>query len=188
MSNQHVCHLNLASRPVRNRRLFHLLVITAGASILILSFVSADAFFRYGAKASAVKTSLAKIDVEIKAAKSQTVRYDTQIKKMMKESKKRVDAVNGIIAQKSFSWVNFLSALEKTLPNPCYITSMAPSFHPDASMDVRLKVVSPDLDTLMTFIDRLLAEKFQGIRLLDESRAEDGNFLYELSVRYERTL
>ncbi len=79
--------------------------------------------------------------------------------------------------RKSFSWTALLSELEGALPESSFITSLAPSFTGESAMDLRIKVVSRDLDGLLAFVDRLKERKFTGIRVAGETADAQGGII-----------
>ena len=61
------------------------------------------------------------------AAAQEQSRLLSDINRLEAADKARVDLVNRIIFQKSFSWTGFLSELEASLPDSIYITSLVPN-------------------------------------------------------------
>ncbi len=92
------------------------------------------------------------------------------------------------VIRKSFSWNAFLSELEGALPDSSYIISLAPSFIGEASLDLRVKVVSRSLDDLLAFVNNLSARNFKGIRVENESANEQGQLNSDITFTYERNL
>jgi len=93
-----------------------------------------------------------------------------------------------MIYKKSFSWVDFLSALEEALPASCYIESLAPTLKENSQMEVRLKVAAPSLDELLKLNKNLFQKNFTGIRIISESINETGLLVAEITLIYERTV
>lgn len=188
MNNQNRTNLNLASHPVVNRRLFFSLGILLGVVFLIAVITGGRISIVYGSKANDIKASIAKIGREENNFQSEEEQLSTQIETLIKNHKKKVDLINSLIYRKSFSWVDFLSTLEKTLPGECYIVSLSPVFRGEKQVDFKLMMASPNLDTLLKFIQNLDEQGFRRIRVSNESRAETGYFLYDMSVSYERDI
>lgn len=188
MNNQDRFDLNLASHPITNRRLFFLLVLFLGLLFFIAMIAGGKIFIDYGLKSNDIKTASSKVDQEGKNIEREEKQLSTQMDTLIKNNKKKVDLINSLIYRKSFSWVDFLSSLENTLPNECYIVSLSPTFRGEEKVDFRLMLASPDLNTLLEFIQNLNKQGFQQIRVSSESRAETGFFLYEMSLSYERNL
>lgn len=188
MKNQQHLSLNLASHPVRNRRLFVILTLLVGSLLVILITTGVNGIVKYGLSGKNARDSIESINQEIVRLQRESKGHANLITQAKQENGKKVELINQIIYRKSFSWLTLLSRLEELLPDACYIVSLAPAFHEDASMDIRFKVASPNLDTLMILIDRLNKLNFTHIRLLSENRDQTGYIVYEISVGYERNI
>lgn len=187
MSGVRQLYLNLATRPVRNRR-FYLMSrnILAGGLVLLLG-LSAFSAVNYGLQTSRLKASLAETSRLVAAAGQEQKRLSADVDREEKASRDKANLINGIILQKSFSWTGFLSELEAALPDSLYITSLVPNFSGDRTVNLRIKVVAPGLDDLLAFLNNLNARKFK-YRFENESREDDGHLVSEISLTYERDI
>lgn len=187
MKTDRPLHLNLASRPARNRN-FYLLARNVLA-VALVAFVGLAAFaaVRYGLQAARLKDSVAETSRLVDAAGQEQRRLAADIAREERAGKEKADLINAIIVQKSFSWTGFLSALEAALPDSLYITSLSPNFSSGRTITLKIKVVSAGLDDLLTFLNALNARKF-AYRLENESREEGGQLVSEISLTYERAL
>jgi Tfp pilus assembly protein PilN len=185
--NQRPPDLNLATNPARNRRFYVLarnvlaLVLAALVGLTVFSIV------QYGLQTARINSTLSEIVGQAGAVQKEQGRLSADLQKVKKTSGAQVDLVNGIIFRKSFSWTDFLSLLEASLPDTSYITSLVPSFSGERTVSLRIKVVSAGLDDLLTFLNNLNARKFR-YRLENESREEAGQLVSEISLTYERDL
>jgi cell division protein FtsL len=180
--------LNLATRPLRNRRLFAFLGGALGLAFLTVALLAIVTFFRFTLKKNGVQASLRKADETIKTSQSEQKRLGTQVKEAARKDQDIVDAVNSIILRKSFSWTDFLSKLEDALPNPSYILSLAPTLVDDTRVQFRFRVVSQNLEGLLALINKLQELKFTQPRVETEERNERGQLASDISVTYERIL
>ena len=188
MIRQRRINLNLASHPLRNRRLFYLLASSLGLIFLLVLLSAGDIYFSYKGKAKKIESSMMKADQSIKKAQRQKKQYTTRIEKIAKENKGMVDLINSLIYKKSFSWIDFLSCLEDSLPDSSYIVSLAPTISENLKMNVRFGVVSGSLDELLKLINNLEALKFKQIKVLNEARNDDGSLRSEISLTYEKNI
>jgi hypothetical protein len=115
-------------------------------------------------------------------------RLTADIKKEEKLSRARVDLVNSIILRKTFSWTGLLTEMEKALPGPSYITALTPSFTPEGTVALQMRVTSRSLEDLLAFINALTGRGFKDVKVGGEQRSEDGRLLSEISATYERPL
>jgi Tfp pilus assembly protein PilN len=123
----------------------------------------------------------------INTAKREEVRLSRQIDEAKQEYQGKVDLLNTLILKKSFSWVDFLSALEDALPASCYIEAMAPTLKENNQMEVRLTVDAPNLDELLKLNQNLYKKGFTGIRITNEAMNDAGFLTSEITLIYERT-
>lgn len=188
MTNMDKVRLNLASRPLRNTRFYRACLVGLAFLLIGLAFLAGFFFIKYGFKDRRAKSSLREVEREMQQARAEETRFKTMADTAAKAEKGRVDLVNSIIFRKTFSWSAFLSELEGALPDQSYITSLAPSFVGEASLDLRIKVVSRSLDDLLALINNLSARNFKRIRVENESADERGQLISEITSSYERTL
>jgi len=186
MKNHKRLRLNLSSHPARNRRLFYSLVTLLSGVILLIAIVGGGNFLRYGTKVRVNKQSVRQLRQEINTAKNEEQDFTRKTNSASRELGKEVESLNGIVYRKSFSWVLFLGALEEVLPDACYITSLAPVFREDATVDLNFKMVSPDSENFYTLLERIVEQGGRDVRLISEDRDERGNFVFDISVIYAR--
>lgn len=181
-------NLNLASHPLRNRRLYILLLILLGGLFLLVSVNSGNIYWRYKARINELKVSRAEVDRIKRELQREEKRYSVQIDNANKNYKKKVDLINSFILRKSFSWVEFLTALENSLPDSSYIVSLTPSYQEAAKIEIRFKIATPNLNELFNFISHLESLEFKEIRAMREQKSSDGYLLTEISLIYERII
>lgn len=180
--------LNLASHPLRNRKLYFFLLGCLGLGVVVTFFFSARLFFIYYGKGRAAKESLAAVESSILLAQREERRLASRVEDAFKKDKEKVDLVNSIILKKSFPWTDFFSLLEDSLPDSSYIISLAPDLVDSSRMEMRFKVVSRHLDDLLLFLNNLNRMNFKQVRVESEDRSSQGQLISEISLSYERTL
>ena len=178
--------LNLASHPLRNRRLFYLFFSIIGVVLLVMVFLSGRIFLDYRAKAQDVRASIANTNQLIMNAENDQRKNAAGVRQTVKNNKDKVDLVNNIISKKSFSWIEFLSDLESALPDSSYIISLAPTLTKDSRMLLKFKVVSPNVNELLKLINNLNALDFSQITPTSEDVNNRGLLITEISLSYER--
>ncbi len=187
MRKQKRVHLNLATHPLKNRRFFFLLSGVLTTLVLVISFAGGWTFWKYSNKNKNFRNNNAQIEEMINDAKRKELRFSTQIEDASQNYQKKVDLLNSLILRKSFSWVEFFSALEESLPASCYIESLAPTLNENNQMEVRLKIAAPSLDELLKLNQNLYEKDFSGIRIISETINEAGLLTAEITLFYERT-
>lgn len=180
--------LNLATRPLRNRRLFKALVSAFVLIIVALAGLTAFVLLKYGGEASRLRAVGAGARATRDEATRELTRLEADIRRASEAGQARVDLVNAIIRRKTFLWTGLFGELERALPGPSYITAMTPSFASDGAVVLHLRVTSRSLDDLMAFINDLTARGFKNILVGGETRSDEGRLIAEIDLRYERAL
>jgi Tfp pilus assembly protein PilN len=180
--------LNLATRPLRNRRFFTLLGGGLGLAFLATALLAVILLFQFTLKKNSVRAGIRKADKTVQNAQAEQKRLENQLKEAAKKDQDIVAAINSIILRKRFSWTDFLSKLEDALPDSSYILSLAPTLVDDTRVQFHFQVVSQDLDGLLALINKLQELKFTRPRVETEERNERGQLASEISVTYERVL
>ena len=188
MRNQRRIRLNLATHPLKNRRLFSFCLVFLGIIFFFISVTGGVIYFSYKNKADTIKASLLELDQSMREGESKERQNNFRIERVEETYKEAVDAINRLIFKKSFSWVDFLSCLEDSLPHSSYIVSLAPTFTEDLQMKVRFAVVSRNSEDLLELINKLKGMRFKNIRVLSEVRNEQGFLRSEISLTYERNI
>jgi Tfp pilus assembly protein PilN len=188
MKTMDMIRLNLATRPLRNRRFYR---VSFAVLVLVLAGLAALAGFltvKYGLAHRKARAEVSGLEARIARAGGETSRFQSIATAAAKSDQEAINLVNTVIMRKVFSWTALLSELEGALPETSYITSLAPNFAGESAVDLRVKVVSRDLDDLLALIDHLTERKFTRIRVDGESTDERGQIVSEITFSYERAL
>lgn len=178
--------VNLAARPLRNRRFFFALIGGEVALFLIVAGLSGSLLVSSRAKEKRLSASLAAVVRESAAARRDRDTWVGQIREWAKTYRNAVDALNAVIVDKHFSWVDFFSRLEEAMPAGGVIIQMTPLVARGGSLDVRFKAVCPSLEDLLSFIEKLNGRGFKNISVRQESQL-GGQWVSEILFTYERT-
>jgi hypothetical protein len=179
-------HMNLASEPVRNRRLFAASLILLAAGTLLAGAAGASLFARFHGRLRAVRSDIARFEKLEADARAEVRTLDKENAAFAQTSQAEVDRINEVIERKAFSWVDFLTLLEEALPGPSYILSFSPLSTEKAQMEIRFKVASSDVGELVRFIQNLEKLRFGSIRVLSQTRGDSGELVSDIVVGYER--
>ena len=181
-------NLNLATRPLRNRRLYLAAVRALSVAVIVLAALSAFVALKDGRALSRLRAEVAGTERLQNEAEREARRLKADIDRETKLSGSRIDLVNSIIQRKMFSWTGLFTDLEKCLPGPSYITSLLPSFASEGAVALQMRVTSRSLDDLMAFITALYHNGFTKVSEGGETRDEGGRVLSEITAGYERPL
>jgi Tfp pilus assembly protein PilN len=188
MRNHKKLNLNLATNPMRNRRLFLFLLAFLGISICLVLIIGGKIYYEYRGSAQEAKREVVQIESRISSDQKVANKLSINIEELNDLHAEDVELINSLVYSKSFSWMDFFSALEDALPASSYIVSLRPYPEEGISMEVRFKVASASMNELLKFIARLAAKGFKDIQILSESKSQEGYALSEISIRYERNI
>ncbi|MBM3292954.1 MAG: hypothetical protein FJY82_00355 [Candidatus Aminicenantes bacterium] len=178
-------HINLASRPVRNRRFYFaalggmMAVFVLAAAVLGLWLVRASSRASADAKAAAA-ASLRSSDTE-----RERLDFVGRADALQRRERDLVAQVNQAIARKRFSYVEFFALLEEALPARCYIAALTPVSAPEGRIENRLRVVTAGLEDLMGLMTRLENLKFKNVMMKGEIQV-GGELVAEIGLVYEK--
>ncbi len=181
--------LNLATRPLRNRRLFFLIFSLLLLFLAVILVNGLRIYVTYFMKSADVEESLKQVET----VKRETQKEEKKLIARIEEAKvihgKKVNFINSLLVKKSFSWTVFLTHLEQTLPRGSYVTRLNPVFREeDLQMEVRLTLSSRHLTDLLTFIEDLEAAGCRDIRVVSETRDQRMFYVSEVTFFYERNI
>ncbi len=183
-----VLHLNLATRPTRNRRFYRSarngLVVIAAASIGLSVWTVANTTL----KDAGLKSETAAVQKTLDESRREQQKYTQATDKIKKTDLPRVNLVNEVILRKTFSWTSFLSEFETALPEASYITAFTPRFSGARTVAITARVVTRNLEDLLALINALNARNFKGIQVNSEARSDSGQLIYEMNLTYERPI
>jgi Tfp pilus assembly protein PilN len=188
MKNHKKLNLNLASNPMRNRRLFLSLSALLVIATCIVLALGGMIYTEYRGSAQEAEREIDRIESQVSNDQKVANQLNIDIEKLNGKHAKDVELINRLVYSKSFSWMNFFSALEDALPESSYIVSLRPFPEEGISMEVRFKVASTSMNELLQFIARLAAKGFKDIQIISESKTKEGYALSEISLRYERNI
>lgn len=179
--------VNLATRPLRNRRLFRSAVGIPVVLFLLLGGGAGALLLRSTARRQADNKTAAELELRIQASGKERAEKSGLSEAMRKMNADLVSEVNGVIVRKNFSWVDFFSRLEQALPPNCSIVAVSPLQITGATLQVTMKVITPGLPGLLTLIENLTARKFKDVILRDELSG-GGRLISEIGFAYDGTL
>ncbi len=178
--------VNLAGRPLRNRRFFFGLSVSLILIFFAVAAISAGVFFSSRSREKALSASLAEVRKAAEEARQDRDAWTGQIREWAKTYRTTVAALNAVLVDKHFSWVDFWTRLEEALPSRCVVTQVTPLVARGGSLDVRFKMTCPTLDDLLAFIQGLNGQGFKNISVRQEAQL-GGQWISEIMFTYERT-
>jgi len=179
-------YLNLASTPWRNRRPFLFLAGPLFILTLIFLIISLWLLVSYRKEASQVKLELIRIARMEDALRREERQFEARAAALAKDFEGEVGLTNSIISDKNFSWSQFFWRLERALPPACYLSSLTFNRRPEAKLEIKFKLTSPDLNSLLHALEKLREAGFSGLQVQSEDLS-GRNIISEVTMTYERT-
>jgi hypothetical protein len=178
--------LNLATRPVRNRRIFRW---TAGALAVGLA-VSAAAggylFVRFTAEGRRARREAERLTERTREAQREALRWAGETGKAERDLGEDVDVLNAAIRRKVFSWTRLLGEIEAVLPGESVLASFQPGQSDEHGLALKIDVASANLEGLLAFLRGLEAGRFSAIRVENETPAAGGRLVSTITLRYDQ--
>jgi hypothetical protein len=179
--------VNLASRPLRNRRFFVAVLAALVLAFSGVALLTGLTVFKARRLEAAARADLVRVERESADARMEKDARSADAAALSKQLKETVDATNGILLRKSFSLVEVFNRLEEALPPGSYIAGMAPLEPTDSRIDLRFRVVSSGLADLLSLVQKLGEQGFKAISVKNEATI-DGRLVSEIGFSHERAL
>lgn len=178
-------NINLATRPLRNRRFFF--AVAAGLTILVLllGWLGFGSLVRYKGSRRKAAAEIARLEGDVQKLAGETNVREIELKDLLRTNKDKVDLINRALMMKGFSWVDFFTLLEDALPAASYISSMAPVTAVDGRFEVRFKIVSSSMGDTLQLVQNLTAATGRVPFVLNEVRT-GGQYFTEITLTYEK--
>ncbi len=148
-------HLNLATRPYEDKRLFVATVVGASIVIAALLFVNIDTYLRYRVETRTTRGRIASLAAQTEQENRRNEVVSQQLKQIdLVALAKQTAFINAQLAERSFSWSELLDDLEKVLADDVRITSISPTFRPDGTIHLELQLESKTSEGLVDMLNR----------------------------------
>ena len=183
-------HLNLASRPYEDKRLFITTVVGMSIVVAALLFSNIDTYLRYRVQTSNTRANIQKLDAEAEQERRRTQTVKQQISRIDAGAlAKQTAFINQQIAQRAFSWSELLDRLEGVLADDVRLTSIAPSFRPDGTVVLNLTLDAKSADGLVDLLKRFNRDPhFANAFPTNESQVPGSGYHITLSVDFKPQL
>jgi hypothetical protein len=176
--------INLASRPIRNRRLYRVVCGVLIALFLVLGGGAGYILVRSTLRARADEKAAADLEQRIQVVDRERGQKTVLGTALRKKNADLVAGINEAIARKNFSWVDFFSRLEHALPPRALIGSINPLELTGTQLRVVLKVTSPGLPGLLLLVENLNKAKFKDVTVRNETTG-GGRLISEVGFVYD---
>lgn len=180
-------HLNLASRPYEDKRLFITTVVGISLLVAALLFSNIDTYLRYRVQTETTRTKIQQVDAQAEQERRRTEVVRQQLSHIdVGALSKQTSFINQQLAQRAFSWSELLDRLENVLADDVRLTSVAPSFRPDGSVSLSLSLEAKTADGLVNMLHRFSRDPhFANAFPRSESQTGSGGYQITLGVDFK---
>lgn len=180
-------HLNLASRPYEDKRLFITTVVGVSIIIAALLFTNIDTWLRYRVQTQTTRSKVAALDAQTEQEQRRVESLKQQLGHIDVVSlSKQTTFINAQLAQRSFSWSELLDKLEAVLADDVRVTTITPSFQPNGTVLLSLGLEAKSADGLVNMLRRFNQDpQFANPFPTSEAAAPTGGYHISLSVEFK---
>jgi hypothetical protein len=148
-------HLNLASRPYEDKRLFAATVAGLALVIAALTFFNVDTYLRYRVRTQTTRAKIEQLDAQTEQERHRGEIAQQQLRSIdVTALSRQTEFINAQLAERAFSWSELLDRLEDVLANDVRITSITPAFRPDGLVHLELLCEAKSPDGLVEMLNR----------------------------------
>jgi len=176
---------NLATRPIYNERLIHLLLLVAGLLVVALTALNVTAIVRLSRQASELEGRAGEAErqaseMERQATVTQRESGGPELEGLALAARE----ANVIIDKRLFSWTEFFNRIEANIPAGVMVTAIRPSIDRGGIM-ISLAVVGREVEGLDRFIEQLESTgAFSSLLSRQEEATDDGMYRAVIEGRY----
>ena len=148
---------NLSTRPFYNERAVHVLLVLAGAVVVLLTAFNAIRIIALSRQNTELSSLINRDHEEAQRLTREAQRIRAGINQKELEATANAAAVaNGLIEERTFSWTEFFNHIEQTLPPDVMLTAVRPSFT-DNVTTILMTVLGRRSEDLDEFMEKLEA-------------------------------
>jgi hypothetical protein len=178
--------LNLATRPVRNRRIFQWMAGALAVGLAVSAAAGGYLFVRFTVEGRRARREAASLADRTREAQGKTVALARETGNAERDLGGDVDVLNAAIRRKVFSWTRLLGEIEAALPAESVLVSFQPGQADDRGLALKIDIASANLEGLLAFLRGLEAGRFSTIRMENETTGAGGRLVSSLTLRYDQ--
>jgi len=182
--------LNLSSRPYRDYRGFLFVIAAIYVVTLGLSWLTVHQLSQRFTLTETTKHRVQKLETDIEAMKAESARLSQTLAAInFKEIHEAGGLMNGLIAQRTFSWSLILESLQRVLPEDVRLTFLGTTPDKAGRLVLHLSCVSPARDGMIRTVEALQKDpvftEVLPMNFLDEEAHNQLGKKFEIEAWYE---
>ena len=178
-------HLNLASRPYRDYRPVHAVVVAMSLLIAFMLLNNIETGYRYARDTRTTRDKIAGIEQQTETENHRAVDVAQRLRGVnVKVLADQAQFVNARLAERAFSWSELLDRLERVVPDDVRIESISPTFAKDGMVHLTLQAAGKNSQGMVRTLDRFNREaRFANAFPTSESKTNEG-YHFGIQVDY----
>ena len=153
-------HINLATHPLGNQLLPRLVLLALGLTAILCTFANLNSYATNASLAHAFAKKVRATEVEISDLQMERRQVISAIREQdVTTLAMRVDAANGLLQKRGFSWTRLFNRLEEVQPYRVQLERVQPAIHGEV-VTLSIGGEAETFDGLLEYIDSLEASAF----------------------------
>lgn len=179
-------HANLASRPYRDYSRVYMALAAIAVLTAFLMVNNVLTAYDYFTNTKTTRADIDRLQESILNEQRRSDSLDGQIKRIdFKSINEQIRYVNAQIVERSFSWSQMLSDMERVVPSDVKLTALNPTVEPDGRISLLLTAVSRKPAGMVEMLNRLIDDPHFARPLpRSEAQTTQGTYDFILSVDY----
>jgi Tfp pilus assembly protein PilN len=185
--------LNLATKPLENKRPFLALTGTMGAVGILLFFLLSHGAYKAWRANRDLRAEIARSETQISASKQRQAELQAYFRSpQAQQVLDRAAFLNSLIGERSFPWTKIFMDLERTLPAGVRVVNIAPSLKNGKAV-VQITVGAANDESKIKFLETLeKSQAFSNVQVQEERHSEQptsasDKIVLQLTAWYQTT-
>lgn len=176
---------NLATRPFYSERLASLAIAAVAVAALILTAYNGLELVARSSERRELRARIERDRAETASVRAGAAALERSVDRAtLARLAASTGEANDVIGQRTFSWTEFFSLIEKTLPTDVRLVTVSPRVERGV-FRVSMTVVARDLADVAAFVDAMLETgRFYDAATIDMQRREDGALNAKVDASY----
>ena len=178
-------HLNLASRPYRDRRPVWAVIAVMGVLTAFLLVNNVETYYRYTHETRSTRTKIEQTEARAQRERQLAETAGQRLRNLdLKQLDARTKYINQRLSERAFSWSTLLDELESVLPRDVRLVAASPNFATTGPILVSLTLQSKSPNGMIETINRMHADPQFANPFPNSESVIEGGYSFDLRVDY----
>jgi Tfp pilus assembly protein PilN len=182
-------HLNLASRPYRDNRIYVGVIMAGWTLVAALAYMNFDTYLRYRSETGTTRAKIALLEAQATEEERRTSATNDRVKRIdLVKLTNETKFVNTQLAEHAFSWSELLDRLEVVLPEDVRVRGLAPNFEKNGRVHLNLQLESKNQNAILDTLNALTKDTRFTQAFPTSDVTTNGVYTFSVSVDYKPTI